>query len=469
MAGKLVPLNLGLRSNPGRDPAAGSARIVNAYAEDAGKEGKIQYPLWASSGLSSWTTLPATGVRAAIEVGAKLYVVSGRQVYAVDAAGSYRVIGGIATDGPVYMARNRRDPAQIGIVSDGLYFLIDTGNNVFTHVSDADLPASSSIACLDGYFIFPGYGDKWFISALNDGSQIDALDFASAESNPDRIVRCETRETELVLFGERTIEWWKNTGAEDFPFGRVTSKEVGCLSAGSVCKIDETLAWIAHDGTVRLMDGYSARRISTHAIERDIAAVTASTIRGMSWWEDGHTFYAITSDDWTWVYDLVTGLWHERESYGLNRWRVSMISRLGSELIAGDYDTGALYKMARTYQDEAGQPLVMTVQTPPVMAYPYRLQFSELYVDVIPGAGLNTTTEPNANPKLMLQFSDDGGVNWSNERMMSVGRLGNTKARIKALRLGVSREDGRMFKLSMSAAVVRGLTGAAVTITQLRS
>ena len=67
------------------------------------------------------------------------------------------------------------------------------------------------------------------------------------------IVRAATREGEVVLFGRDTIEWWQNTGDADFAFTRSQAIRLGCLSANSVAAIDRTLAWIANDGTVRLM------------------------------------------------------------------------------------------------------------------------------------------------------------------------------------------------------------------------
>ena len=55
--GKTRPLSLGVQSNPGRHPAAGAARLINAYAEDAGEEGVMRWPIWCVEGLALFSNL----------------------------------------------------------------------------------------------------------------------------------------------------------------------------------------------------------------------------------------------------------------------------------------------------------------------------------------------------------------------------------------------------------------------------
>lgn len=457
-----LPISLGVGSNPQKFGHAGNARHINCYLEPMGADAKSEKILIGSDGLASFATVESTGIRAMLAVGPFLYVVSGRQVYRVDIHGSVRALGGIPTEGTVSMARNRRAVPQIGIVSDGLFFVIDTGTAALTQVIDVDLPPAVSLSMLDGYGILPVNNSRWFITALDDFTQVDALDFASAESNPDEIVTSSTRESEVVLFGTASIEWWQNVGDADFAFRRSQSAEIGCLSAASVARVERTLMWIAHDGTVRVMEGYGGKRVSTYAVERAIADVEASTITSTSWWARGHQFYAMSCPSWTWVYDLSTGAWHERHSYGLDRWRVSTVSRFGHYSIAGDYVTGDLYTMTPDANTEGASPLIMTVQTAPIHAFPQRLIFDALHVDLVPGVGTNVTASQDVDPSMMVSWSDDGGHSWSNEQIIGMGRLGDTKRRAIARRLGRTTTHGRTFKLSVSADVARGFIGAAI-------
>jgi hypothetical protein len=93
----------------------------------------------------------------------------------------------------------------------------------------------------------------------------------------------------------------------------------GCAAKYSVAQMGDALFWLSQDkqgGNVVLKgQGYQAERISTHAIEVAIAsyAVKSDAI-GYTYQQEGHQFYVLTfpTADRTWVYDLVTGEWHER-------------------------------------------------------------------------------------------------------------------------------------------------------------
>jgi hypothetical protein len=52
------------------------------------------------------------------------------------------------------------------------------------------------------------------------------------------------------------------------------------------------------------------------------------------------------------------------------------------------------------------------------------------------------------NPRVMLQWSDDGGYTWSNEYWVHAGKAGEFKSRIQFNRLGMSRD--RVFRMTVS-------------------
>jgi hypothetical protein len=464
----IVPISLGTRSNPGRHLADGSARLINCYAEDAGGEGKTPWPIYAASGLSALVTLTGGGgVRAMETIDTNLYVLAGRSLFKVDENFNAVQIGGIPTDGPAYMARNMRESyPQIAVVSDGGAWLIENG--ALTQVTDTDLPPPIAVAQSDGYFAYPTTRSRWFISGLQQGGTIDGLEFASAEASPDEIVGIAELAREFVIFGSKSIEWWQNIGADPFPYARSATASLGCLSGKSVTRIDRTLAWVAHDATVRLMDGYGGRRISTHAVERSITAEPSpSSITSTSWSEGGHVFLSVSGTAWSWVYDLATGYWHERESYGLDRWRISEVIRFAGRNVAGDYATGKLYELGPSHYAEGDDALVMTVQTPAVHAYPHGVKVNRLFVDPIPGVGLNSTAQQDLDPEIMIEWSKDNGATFGNQRTLPIGMQGVRMRRVMTTRLGASGEDGFVFRFSVSAAVVKGLTGAAADIEKL--
>ncbi|MEQ8822752.1 MAG: hypothetical protein RIC14_00080 [Filomicrobium sp.] len=463
----IVPISLGMRSNRSRHGHEGGSGFVNCYAENIGEEGKSQYAVYACDGLDSYATVTGSGVRAMQGVeGEGLYVAAGRTINHIDPAGNAVPIGGIISDGLVSMARNRAATAQVGICSDGI-FKIAQGTAIAS-VTDPDLPPANSVCGMDGYFILTTPDGRYFITEINDGFSIDGLDFANAEANPDGLVRGFVRNRDLCLFGNRSTEFHQNTGGSDFPFTRTTSTDVGCLSGASVATVDQTVAWVAHDGTVRLLNGYQGQIISTHEVERLIDGdPNKDSIVGFSWARRGHVFYTLNGTNWTKTFDVGTNRWHDRESDGSSRWRIGSQHNFGGQDIFGDIETGELFTMNPDTYSEGGNPIIMQIETPPVTSFPHRMIHNELMIDVIPGVGLNTTDEHNRDPKIILDYTEDGGATWSTERHISVGVQGQVKRRVRARRLGLAREDGRAYRLTMSAEVVRGVMAMAVDAERL--
>lgn len=468
----VVPLELGIQSDPGRYGPDTGTRLINCYAEQAGKGAKIPFPLYATEGLTALATLTGGGrVRGAISLDPYGYVVAGTSVYKVDAGGGQTTIGGFPGASPVFMARNRKaSTPQIALVSDGLRYIIE--NDAISSIADTDLPNANSVTFTGGYFIWTISDGRFFISAIDEGTTIDALDFATAEANPDGLLVGYSRGvSELILFGVNSVEFWSNTGASSFPFERIPGtglQNLGCLCRHSVKDLNDVVFFVASDGTVRLLNGYQPERISTHAVERDIdSIVDKDTITATAYSIRGHQFYCLSSPNWTWVYDGLTGLWHERESYGLTRWRGEVFVNINGERVVGSTTGGLLYIIDPDVYTEDGENLVMTIRTSPVHAYPNCASHDRLFLDFVPGVGLVSTDDHESDPTVMMRYSDNGGRTWSNQRTKTIGESSQWDTRVVFDRLGQTKEDGRIYEMSVSAPVMRGFTGAALDVELL--
>lgn len=458
-----VPISLGYRSNPARNHQSGICTLTNCFAEETGEDSKSgSFTIYGTEGLEPFgAPLEGGTVRAMIVVGATLYVVCGRRIYAVTSSGVATQIGGIASDEPITIERNRRVPAQIGIVAGGLFYIIDTGSNSVTEINDPDLPSPISISVLDGFGILPIPGGSFMLTAIDDFSTIDALDEGTAEAYPDEILRSMVLERELILMGETSTEWHQNTGAADFPFTRVHALEQGWLAPDSISKVDtpsrKTVIGIATDHTVRMLNGYSTQVISTNDIELKIKEVhkagNVNQFKSAAWAYEGRFFYALTCESWTKVYDSKTGFWHDRKSYGLSHWRITTVVPFANKLIAGDHANGQLYSMGADINTEAGEHLVHELITPPVHAFPYKIGVNALYIDAATGVGLNTSATHSNNPKLMVSWTKDGGDSWSAERERTLHPQAEYHRVQPIYRLGRAGQKGISFRLRLSAPV----------------
>ncbi len=453
----------------------GSARLINCYAEQTGDDAKAPWTLYPSSGLDVWTTVPATGtssgvtgVRAFLATDSYLYVVAGRNVTAIDALGVQTAIITLPGDGDVYLAANRRSPTpEVCLVSDGVGRII-TGTSIAT-ITDPDLPPPVAVSVLDGYFLFPTTFDRVFISDEDNGTSIQPLMFGRAQRRSDNTLLALGGERDAIVFGTDSIEWWNDSpdGSGNFPFVPLTNINMGCAGAKTVVQLDRTVAWIANDGTVRVLDGYSGARISTSAVERALSAAT-TTIYGYGWNEPdtGSSYLAWTCDTFTWVYNLRTAKWHERQSFRRSNYRGCQTVRWQGMTLMGDYQDGRIYRVSADVYDEGGEPIIMDVISPTIHNAPYGMRINAVYVDAVTGVGRGMLPA-DANPSLMLSTSSDGGQTFGAQRLIALGASGDRNRRLKTHRLGAFGPQGCTLKLSCSASVARALSGLNIDADRL--
>lgn len=122
---------------------------------------------------------------------------------------------------------------------------------------------ASHIICIHGnshkfFWIRPGEVD------------IDALDFSSAESEPDYIVNVVVVGDQFWLLGQSSTEVWYPSGDGDQPFLRMQGRAFSQgVIPGTVAKVQDTLVVVAQDRVAYKIAG-APERISHHGIEEKI-------------------------------------------------------------------------------------------------------------------------------------------------------------------------------------------------------
>jgi hypothetical protein len=340
-----------------RSVNAADNRMVNLFPEVLidGKEAGYLNRAPGLEFLQSVGTGPIRGLWAHQTNGSDFYVVSGQEVYKL--TGLYAtptLLGTISGTGPVSIADNGN---QIFFACNPKSYIYTEVTNVFQEITDPDFPGAVTVSYLDTYFVFnePNSQRIW-VTSLLDGTQIDPLDFASAEGSPDGVVGVISDHRELWVFGSDSVEVWYNAGLADFPLTRIQGafNEIGCVAPFSIAKLDNGLFWLGTDargqGIVYRANGYTGQRISTHAIEWQIQQYgNISDAIAYTYQQDGHAFYVLTfpSGNATWVFDVATQAWHERagwENEEFARHRSNCQCNFGGNIIVGDYENGNIYK-----------------------------------------------------------------------------------------------------------------------------
>jgi hypothetical protein len=419
--------------------------------------------LLPTPGLTTFATSAFVGCRGAHVMGDSLYMVFGIAVYRVTTEGNASLLGTISGGGPVSMD-STADKLVIVVPDSGEGFVVDRASGSVTQITDADFEGATSVTVIDGYFVFTKPNStEFFHSAILDPTAYNALDFASAEWSPDNLQVCARVGGELWLFGDRSIEIWSNIGATDFPFLRSSGGLVarGTAARASLAVRANTATWLGDDRVVYTAANAQPQRISTHAIEQAIAGYSVvSDAYGWTYEQDGHAFYCLTfpTEAATWVFDFASGLWHERESEGLGYWRACFGTAFAGGVIAGDADSGAIWRVAPTASLEGSATIIRTATGTAFHSEANPVFFSRFALEFQAGVGL--TTGQGSDPVAWVEWSSDGGHTWSNSAEVKMGPIGQYRARAELRRLGKGRD--RVFRVTWSDPVFTTL--AAVSI-----
>lgn len=430
-------------------------RTVNLFPQlnelGTGKNREIA-ALVRTPGLVRLATLgvgPSRAMHAASN--GRSFALSGDKLYEISTPSSPILRGTIATGtGTASIADNG---VQLIVVDGDKGYILTFATNVFAQITDAEFPnGATRVDFQDGYFISHRVNTREFwLSALYDGASWDGLDFAAKEGQPDNLVGFAVCNRELYLFGERTTEVWFNSGAADFPFSRIDGAfiEYGIVSQRTVVKLAGALYAVGRNadgqGMVGRVSNYQAQRLSTFPVEQALTGY-ADLASASAWgYQDGaHAFYVLNvpSAGTTWVLDVVTGLWHERNYLkaegGFTRHRAENHIFAGGKHIVGDFEDGRIYELSNTAYTDDGQPIKWLRAAPHISEQGKFLYYREFHLDMETGVGL--TSGQGSDPQIFYRFSDDYGHTWSSERWASMGKRGNYRHRVVWRRLGRARD-----------------------------
>jgi hypothetical protein len=456
-----------------RFPNLAADRSINLYPEasEAGTA-RSKAMLVGTPGLANFTTGLAGAVRGLWAGGANLcYAVAGSKLYSIAANGTATLLGDVGDDGkPVQMFATQ---AELFIVSAGKGWRWGGTSVQPVYYKDTQTQLNAKAgAFLDGYFLVIDPSEspiRFRHSAPFDASSWDQLDFASKEANADGLVMMLADHADLYLFGTDTTEVWRRNADPDpaaFPWQPAAGAfmQYGNRAPWATVRLPGGVGWLSGDPRGQLIavyaQGYQPKRVSTHAVEAAWAAYTSpADAEAYTYSEDGHYFWVITfpNDDATWVYDVTTGLWHERA-----RWDGSQFRRHRSrghafvhgKHLVGDYAAGTIYEMSLALTSDAGAAIRRLRRAPYLVDQETRV-FHHRFELVL---------EVSAAVDVTLQWSDDGGKTFNAGKTINTGAPSSDQ-RIIWRRLGEARH--RVYQTTITSSNARvALLDAQLRLTQ---
>lgn len=439
MAPRRLPLPLATKTGKGSSGLVSSESLINLYPEANRGQALSPVNLLGIRGQASFATIGGTP-RGQFRAGNTHFAIRGETLYTVDSVGA-------ATSRGTIEGSERCDFAYDGnylhVVADLKSYYADIATFTVAEQTDSDFEQANSCCVVNNLLVVSRQGTgeiAW--PSLTNPTAWDGLDFANAETSPDSIVAVRESAQELLIFGEETLEPWRFTGNPDQYFeasGAAAAVKVGTRWRDTIQTVDNAPFWLATNAEgalyVARLNGYTAERISTHAIEANLENAGTSSLDGafgFSSSEKGHAFYGITlPDHCTWVYDAATQEWAQRlaGSWPLTTpetpqgdWGIrDFCVNAQRKHILGKTD-GNLYQLAATSYSQDGGGIVRELTTPPFFVDGLSFTISEIELIVASGVGLATGTTA---PTVQMSLSFDGGKTWSDAFTEELGPLGD--------------------------------------------
>lgn len=462
----------GVTSYISRSLPVSSQRVVNCFMEKQPEGAKSQVPVFGAPGLTLWTTLASPIIRGQWNFNGLLYVVAGDSLYSLSSSGAPTLLGsGISGLNNVSMADNGIQLMIVNGLGGWIYSLTadnSTGLAGFQQIVNPNFYPAATVLFFDGYFVFDRLGtNEFFLSGLYDGTSYSGLDFATAEAQPGFLLAVAQNLQLLFLFCQNHIEMWYDAGAADFPFQRYAGGviEKGCAAPLTVINQDEAIFFLGVDLVFYRLQGNVPVRVSTHAVEHAFAQYGGvSNAFCFTYTLEGHKMVHLTfpSAPHSWVFDLSTNLWHERDSIdqdnnNLMRWRGNCAILIYNLILIGDAYSGTIWALDWNNYTEGGNTMRMLIDSAPLHQDRMRIFVTRLELDMEVGVGL--TSGQGSNPQGMLQWTKDGGKTYSTlQPWRSIGRIGEYLRRMRWIGLGQAYQWG--FRFTITDPVKRVLIAA---------
>lgn len=417
-------LPFGLSSYSRADGRLAPVRLLNLFAEESPTSpgGIVLLPRPGLNPLYS-----RSGVRGIYRedgvLDGDLFVVAGTTLYRDNV--SIGTVAGI-------------DRVEFAYTVDGLFILgngvvYETDGVTVTATSFPDSAAVASIAQINSILIGVRRDTGTVYFRLPGDTTWGALDFFSAEREPDPAICVRALSDVMYVYGSSSIEPYVPTGDSAVPFQRLDGASIsrGLKDRDSVSLLDNTLFHVGEDNIAYRLDSVPTR-ISNHAIEERIGL--SATVTSFTFARDGHTFYVVGLATETLAYDVSTGRWTQFTYNGGVFPSVGLFD--GETTYIGGAEVWTLTDRA----DDDGVAMERLFTSVAATEAPVACDCIEIQLS--PGV-----TAVGDEPAIVAtRFSDDQGRTWSDWREASTGFGGDYRKRVRVRRLGMIDAPGRLFE-----------------------
>lgn len=379
-----------------------------------------------------------------------LFAVIDNGLYTIDSNFGMARIASLTTfTGDVFIAEN--DARQIGITDRQNIYIFDYGTHTFSTAVIDFVP--NFIAFQDGNFIAAASVDAgsntntWRLSEFNNGLSWpnDSSHVGLLQTKADvcqAVVPVPGQSGLIIVFGKTVGEFWRNTGAQLFPYQRnLNTINFGCLNAATIATGQDLVVWLganeAAGPVIMYSTGGAPQQISSDGINFRLANLSnPQNAYGFLFKQDGHVFYQITwpDDNVSYTYDFNLQKFFTLTDHRQNYHIAKRVAYLNDAYFFVSFNDGKLYELSSNITTYDGEE-IPRIRIPKHISLPNSSRFI-----------INSMTFPIEQGQtdhlqsVDLALSKDGGVTFSNYIRKDLNALGKRPNRLYFRNLGAAND-----------------------------
>ena len=408
-------------------------------------EGRTERALHWWPGTKAFSIGQVAGVDRGMDVmDGVLYKITKQTLYSVASDGAHTSLGTIDGTNRVHL---ENDGTNL-IISIGLKRYQYNTSDGLTTITDVDHEPGNTAAFLNRQIIMDGDGGRFQVADVGDPDDINALNFATAESAPDDTIAVGVFDELLHLFGtgstDGTVETWENTGVGNPPFNKVrgATKQFGLGAVHSIAKSDEFLYCLSSNRSIYRIVQIDFQDITPVPMADFLKNNVISDAYAVMIKLGKQFFYILSfpTADATWAiptrdpnsaFQLETGV-------ARGRYLVSSYAEVYSKRLIADRSNANIYELDFDTFTNFGQSegIVRERITSPINAAALGLPGREVtmsFVEFLVETGVGNAND--VDPVVQLSASFDNGRSYTNETWIKLGQAGE----LETVRLDIVR------------------------------
>lgn len=383
-----------------------------------------------------------------------LYEVMGTTLNKVASNGAVTSIGTIEGG-----TRCVLDEDQSGnlIITTGLGKPYSYDGSTLTQGTDIDLPNANTVAYINRRVVYDGTGGDIAFSNLSAPLTVDSKNVTIAEAKADDAIAVYAYKSQLLGFGEQSIQpmWNNGTGNPPYTFVLNSNQEIGTKAIHSISSNNSFIYFLGSDFTIYQMAGLAVRPIGNPAIGQAIEKYSnVSDAFGVCFTLDNTNFYMISfpSGNETWLFNETAGIWTNL-AFGTNgdHHLISSYELIYNKHLVTDRRNGNVYELDFDTYTDNGETIQHRRDTVSINGATFGKPGADVFMNFLWLEIESGTSLVTAESQIIMQYSDDNGRSWSSERWQSIGQQGEYRHELVWHGMGMFKN--RMFRFTMSDAI----------------